>query len=119
MESLLENVGGPEAIDQTVGKFYQAVGRHLCEEDTTEHSKQQSRQSKFLIHALSPPSDKLHRERAGFLARGLNPFLFDALLEYLEGFFIERGVCADRSSRIIDRITALFYAEEQRLAMAS
>ncbi|WP_239692607.1 hypothetical protein [Microbulbifer mangrovi] len=97
----LAQLGGRPFVHETVGEFYHAIGKYLTPEDTADHDKQHSRQAQFLSHALSGQSEPIHSARANFLARGLNPALFEALLEYFEARLLEIGVSSAASNRLV------------------
>ena len=118
MSSLLEQVGGASVVNRTVGEFYQAIGRHLTQFESCDHRKQQIRQSQFLNHAFSSQPEPVRSSRASFLARGLNPALFEALLEYVEARLIELGFSIQLSSCLIETAGDLYDNCEQDLFIA-
>ena len=101
MESMLEQMGGREFVQNTVDEFYQAIGKHLSATDSCGHHKQSSRQAQFLNHILAAEPEPTHSARASFLARGLNPTLFDALLEFLQARLEELGFCPTLSRKLV------------------
>lgn len=110
---LLGRLGGRQFVNQTVSEFYQAIGKYLAPEDSADHGKQVSRQSQFLIHALSSHPEPMHSARASFLAQGLNPALFEALLEYLEALLLQEGYPAKFSSKLVGAAGDLFQRCEE------
>ena len=118
MNSLLDQVGGAQVVNRTVDEFYRVIGRHLSELESGEYTKQQSRQAQFLTHALSRHAEPVRSSRASFLAKGLNPTLFQALLEYLEGRLIELGFSCDLSTILVEAADELFHYCEQDLSIA-
>ncbi|GAB2503678.1 hypothetical protein [Microbulbifer agarilyticus] len=88
---LLDMIGGRLFVTQLVTDFYQAIGKFMATEDIADHQKQQSRQAQFLCHALAEQAEPVYSSRAQFLAQGLSPALFAALLEYFEAHLIELG----------------------------
>nr|WP_010132851.1 hypothetical protein [Microbulbifer agarilyticus] len=98
--SLLSMMGGREFVTRLVTDFYQAIGKFMAAEDVADHHKQLSRQTQFLCHALAEQAEPLHSGRAQFLAQGLNPDLFAALLEYFEGHLLELGYPAAFSGQL-------------------
>ncbi|USD23009.1 hypothetical protein [Microbulbifer variabilis] len=118
MNSLLEQVGGAKFVCHTVNEFYETIGRHLSSYETCDHRKQQSRQAQFLNHAFSEQPEPDRSSRASFLARGLNPALFDALLEYLEARLEELGFPWQLSTSLIQTASSLYGGCEQDLSIA-
>lgn len=118
MNSLLDQVGGAQFVNRTVSEFYQAIGRQLTSYDIGEHRKQQSRQAQFLSHALSIQPEPDRSSRASFLAKGLNPALFDALLEYLEARMLELGFSWQLSTHLVETASRLYGGCEQDLSIA-
>ncbi|MCA0901308.1 globin family protein [Microbulbifer agarilyticus] len=88
---LLGMIGGRVFVTQLVTDFYQAIGQFMVTEDIADHQKQQSRQAQFLCHVLAEQAEPVYSSRAHFLAQGLSPALFAALLEYFEGHLVELG----------------------------
>lgn len=115
---LLDQVGGPQVVNRTVGEFYRAVGRHLSGFESCDHHKQQSRQAQFLNHALSAQAEPVRSSRASFLARGLNATLFEALLEFLEARLVELGHSGYFSSQLVQTAGNLYDHCEQELSIA-
>ncbi|WP_295801881.1 hypothetical protein [uncultured Microbulbifer sp.] len=101
MQNLLEQLGGREFVQHTVDEFYQVIGKHLSAEDSSDHGKQSSRQAQFLNHVLSGQPEPMHSARASFLARGLNPTLFEAMLEFLQARLEELGFCPNFSHNLV------------------
>lgn len=101
MQNMLEQMGGREFVQSTVDEFYQAIGKHLSAMDSCDHHKQSSRQAQFLNHVLAAEPEPTHSARASFLARGLNPTLFDALLEFLQARLEELGFCPNFSHNLV------------------
>lgn len=118
MSSLLDQVGGAQVVNRTVSEFYQAIGHHLSSFESCDHRKQQSRQAQFLNHVLSSHPEPVHSGRAGFLARGLNPTLFGALLDYLEARLVELGVSWQLSSQLVQTAGNLYGNSEADLSIA-
>ncbi|WP_323843918.1 hypothetical protein [Microbulbifer magnicolonia] len=118
MNSLFEQVGGAQFVNRTVSEFYQAIGRHLSAFEACDHQKQQSRQALFLNHALSLQPEPVRSSRASFLARGLNPNLFEALLEYLEARLLELGFSWQLSRQLVEAAGNLYGSCEQDLSIA-
>ena len=117
-EGLLAQLGGRRFVQETVGEFYQAIGKYLTEDDCAEHEKQQSRQAQFLAHALSGQPDPLYSARARFLARGLNSMLFEALLEFFEARLLEMGFPVAISDRLVRTVSALYDNSQEPLSIA-
>lgn len=118
MNNLLDQVGGTGFVNRTVGEFYQAIGRHLSQFETCDHRKQQTRQAQFLNHALSSQQEPVRSSRASFLARGLNPTLFEAMLEFLEARLIELGFSLKLSSQLVETAGNLYQDCEEDLGIA-
>ncbi|WP_346839660.1 hypothetical protein [Microbulbifer sp. SAOS-129_SWC] len=118
MDSLLEQVGGTPVVNRTVGEFYRAIGRHLTPYESCDHQKQQVRQAQFLNHAFSSQPEPVRSSRASFLARGLNPALFEALLEYVGARLIELGFSFQFSSHLVETAGDLYEHCEQDLFIA-
>lgn len=118
MKNLLDQVGGVKFVNHTVNEFYEAIGQHLSSYETCDHRKQQSRQAQFLNHALSVQPEPDRSSRASFLARGLNPALFDALLEYLEERLVELGLPWQLSTDLVRTASSLYGGCEQDLSIA-
>lgn len=118
MDSLLEQVGGTQIVNRTVSEFYQTIGRHLSAFETSDHRKQESRQAQFLSLALSSQPESVRTSRAGFLAQGLNPTLFEALLEYFEARLVELGFTSQLSSHLTETAGNLYDSCEQDLSIA-
>lgn len=118
MQSLLDQVGGTQVVNRTVGEFYQALGRHLSVFETCDHNKQQNRQARFLNHALSAQPEPVHSARASFLAQGLNPTLFEALLEFVEARLVELGFSRHLSNHLVATAGDLYYSCDQDLSIA-
>ncbi|WP_237068282.1 hypothetical protein [Microbulbifer guangxiensis] len=118
MTTLLDRVGGTRFVNDTVAEFYTAIGRHLSDQDRCDHHKQQSRQAQFLNHALSEPPEPVRSSRASFLARGLNPTLFEALLEFLEARLTELGFSCQLSSALMESASNLYSDCDPELAIA-
>ncbi|SHG05091.1 Truncated hemoglobin YjbI [Microbulbifer donghaiensis] len=118
MNSLLDQVGGTQIVNRTVSEFYQTIGRHLSATDTCDHRKQESRQAQFLNHALSTQAEPVRSRRASFLAQGLNPALFEALLEYFEARLVELGFSWQLSSQMAETAGELYGSCEQDLSIA-
>ncbi|MFC6635383.1 hypothetical protein [Microbulbifer taiwanensis] len=118
MKSLLDQVGGAQVVNRTVGEFYQAIGRHLSSFEACDHQKQQNRQAQFLNHAFSSQPEPVRSSRASFLARGLNPALFEALLEYLEARLVELGFSWQLSNHLVETAGNLYGDCEQDLSIA-
>jgi len=118
MNSLLDQVGGTQVVNRTVDEFYRAIGRHLSSLESCDHRKQQSRQARFLNHALSAQPEPVRSSRASFLARGLNPALFEAMLEYLEARLVELGFPWQLSSHLVETAGSLYDNCEQDLSIA-
>ena len=118
MPTLLEQVGGQPLINRTVSEFYHAIGKHLQSDDSSEHHKQSNRQALFLVHALSEQPEPVYSARASFLARGLNPALFDALLEYLEARLPELGFSVPFSESLVRAAGNLYADSDAPLAIA-
>ncbi|WP_233998968.1 hypothetical protein [Microbulbifer pacificus] len=107
-QGIISHLGGRQFLSQTVGEFYQAVGKYMASEDCVEHDKQRSRQAQFLHHALAEESEPTYSARASFLARGLNPALFEALLEYLEARLLELGCSSTICDQLVRTVSTLF-----------
>ncbi|WP_413665158.1 hypothetical protein [Microbulbifer sp. CNSA002] len=118
MESLLDQVGGTKFVNRTVSEFYGALSHHLSAYETCDFRKQLSRQAQFLSHALSSTPEPDRSSRARFLARGLNPELFDSMLEYFEGRLLELGYRPDFSTQLVAIVTNLYGGCEQDLSIA-
>ncbi|MBB3060775.1 hypothetical protein [Microbulbifer rhizosphaerae] len=118
MQSLLDQVGGSRIVNRTVSEFYQAIGRHLSSFESCDHKKQQSRQARFLNHALSAQPEPIHSARASFLAQGLDSPLFGALLEFIEARLIELGFTCQLSRRLVETAGDLYLSCEQDLSIA-
>ena len=116
--SLLGVIGGRSFIDQLVAEFYQAIGKYLSAEDSSEHGKQSSRQAQFLSHALAEQAEPIHSARGSFLARGLNPTLFEALLEYFEARLLELGFSTAFSGQLVRTASDLYDQSEPPLSIA-
>ncbi|WP_051686948.1 hypothetical protein [Microbulbifer sp. HZ11] len=116
--SLLDIIGGRAFIDQLVGEFYQAIGKYLSAEDASDHAKQTTRQALFLSHALSEQAEPVHSARASFLARGLNPALFEALMEYFEARLLELGFSSSFGGQLVRTVTDLYDRSETPLSIA-
>lgn len=117
-EGLLGQLGGRQFVLDTVGEFYCAIGKYLTEDDREDHTKQHSRQAQFLSHALSGQPEPMYSARASFLARGLNPTLFEALLEYFEARLLEMGFPAAISDRLVRTASDLYDNSQQPLSIA-
>ena len=117
-EGLLAQLGGRKFVQETVGEFYHAIGKHLSEADREEHAKQHNRQAQFLSHALSGQPEPMYSARASFLARGLNAVLFEALLEYFEARLLEMGFPVAISDRLVRTASDLFDNSQQPLSIA-
>ncbi|WP_250463987.1 hypothetical protein [Microbulbifer litoralis] len=118
MSNLLDQVGGSRFINRTVAEFYQAIGRHLSQFETSDHGKQQTRQAQFLNHALSSQPEPVRSSRASFLARGLNPTLFEAMLEFLELRLVELGFSCQLSTQLVETAGSLYQDCEEDLCIA-
>jgi truncated hemoglobin YjbI len=118
MATLLDQVGGSRFVNDTVAEFYGAVARHFCDADTADHRKQQSRQAQFLSHALSETPEPVRSSRASFLARGVNPTLFEALLEFLEARLTELGFSCQLSSALVQSASTLYSDCDPEMAIA-
>ncbi|MEX2962076.1 hypothetical protein [Microbulbifer sp. TYP-18] len=118
MNNLLDQVGGTQVVNQTVKEFFQVIGRQCTELEFADYCKQCNRQAQFVNHALSPQPEPVRLSRASFLARGLNPPLFEALLEYLEGRLIELGFTCELSSGLVETTDELFRRCDQKLPAA-
>lgn len=118
MQSLLDEMGGHQFVRRTVNEFYQAVGKYLAPSDSYDHDKQSNRQAQFLTHALSAQPEPVYSARASFLARGLNPALFEALLEYLHARMEELGFCPDFSNKLLRTAGELYESCDEPLSMA-
>lgn len=118
MTNLLDQVGGTQFVNRTVGEFYQAIGRQLSSFEACDHQKQQSRQAQFLTHALSTQPEPVRSSRASFLARGLNPALFEALLEYIEARLLELGFSWQLSNHLVETAGRLYDNCEADLSIA-
>ncbi|WP_236250376.1 hypothetical protein [Microbulbifer sp. ALW1] len=117
-QGILQQLGGRQFVDDTVGEFYQAIGKYLAPQDTEDHGKQRNRQAQFLNHALSAQPEPIHSARASFLARGLNPALFEALLEYLEARLLELGFSPCFSQQLVTTASDLYDSCEAPLSIA-
>lgn len=118
MTTLLNQVGGSRFVHETVAEFYSAIGQHLSEQDSHDHHKQQNRQAQFLNHALSETPEPVRSSRASFLARGLNPALFEALLEFLEARLAELGFSCQLSSALMESASNLYSDCDPDLSIA-
>ncbi|AMX02753.1 globin family protein [Microbulbifer thermotolerans] len=118
MKCLLDQVGGTQFVNQTVSEFYQVIGRQLSSFEACDHKKQQSRQAQFINHALSAQPEPVLSHRANFLARGLNPALFEALLEYIEARLLELGFSWQLSKQLVKTAGGLYDRCEQHLSIA-
>ncbi|GAA5525605.1 hypothetical protein Maes01_02176 [Microbulbifer aestuariivivens] len=118
MATLLEQVGGNRFVTDTVAEFFHAIARHLSDDDSDEHRKQQARQAKFLTHALSGTQEPVRSSRASFLALGLNPMLFEALLEFLEGRLLELGFPDQLTSALVESASSLYGNCDPQLSIA-
>ena len=118
MQNLLEQMGGREFVQHTVDEFYQAIGKHLTAVDTVDHGKQSSRQAQFLSHVLAAEPEPTHSARATFLAQGLNPTLFEALLEFLQGRLEELGFCPKFSRHLVSTAGDYYDNSDQALSIA-
>ncbi|MCO1333272.1 hypothetical protein MO867_02860 [Microbulbifer sp. OS29] len=118
MESLLDQVGGAKFVNRTVSEFYGAISHHLSTYETCDFRKQLSRQAQFLNHALSTTPEPDRTSRASFLARGLNPELFDAMLDYFEGQLLELGYPSELCSHLVSTASGLYGGCEQDLSIA-
>ncbi|MFV8783092.1 hypothetical protein ACNKU7_11765 [Microbulbifer sp. SA54] len=119
MSSLLDEMGGHQFVHRTVCEFYQAIGKHLAPSDSSDHAKQNSRQVQFLSHALSAQPEPVYSSRASFLAQGLNPALFEALLEYLQARLEELEMSPDLSDKLVRTVGELYENCDEPLSMAS
>ncbi|WP_242523830.1 hypothetical protein [Microbulbifer salipaludis] len=117
-DGLLAQLGGRHFIQETVCEFYHAIGKHLVAEDCMDHGKQRTRQAQFLSHALSDQPEPLRSARASFLARGMNPALFEALLEYFEGRLLELGFPAAICDRVVRTASHLYDNSQEPLSIA-
>lgn len=117
-QGLLARLGGRQFLNRMVGDFYQAIGRYMSTEESDEHEKQHSRQTQFLSHALAGEPEPTHSARASFLARGLNPALFEALLEYLEARMLELGFTSAMSDQLVRTASELFDRCDEPLSIA-
>lgn len=117
-QGLLAGLGGRQFLSRTVGEFYQAIGKYMSSEDSAEHDKQHSRQAQFLTHALAGEPEPTHSARACFLARGLNPALFEALLEFLDARLLELGFTPAMSDQLVRTATDLFDRCDEPLSIA-
>ncbi|WOX05356.1 globin family protein [Microbulbifer pacificus] len=115
---LLARLGGRQFLNQTVAEFYQAIGKYMAPEDAADHDKQHSRQAQFLSHALAGESEPTYSARANFLARGLNPALFEALLEYLEARLLELGFSSAICDQLVRTTSNLLGRGEEPLSIA-
>lgn len=118
MDNLLDQIGGARFVNRTVSEFYQAIGRHLSQFEACDHQKQQTRQAQFLNHALSSQAEPVRSSRASFLARGLNPTLFEAMLEFLEARLVELGFSWQLSSQLVETAGTLYQDCEEDLSIA-
>lgn len=119
MSSLLEQAGGGQLLRRMVSEFYLAIGKHLSDFETSEHMKQKSRQTKFLNHAFTSQSEPMHHDRASFLAQGLNPALFTALLEYIQARLAELGHSTHFSAKFVKIAESLYESCTHPLSIAS
>lgn len=117
-EGLLAQLGGRQFVQDTVEEFYHAIGKYLTADDCVDHEKQQGRQAQFLSHALSGQPDPLHAARASFLARGLNPVLFEALLEYFEARLQEMDLPQTIGDRLVHIASTLYDNSQEPLSIA-
>ncbi|HEY8569765.1 hypothetical protein [Microbulbifer sp.] len=117
-QGLLARLGGRQFLNQTVAEFYQAIGKYMAPEDSADHHKQQSRQAQFLGHALAGEPEPTYSARASFLARGLNPALFEAMLEYLEARFLELGFSSAICDQLVRTTSELLGRGEEPLSIA-
>ncbi|MCQ3830526.1 hypothetical protein HXX02_13850 [Microbulbifer elongatus] len=116
--TLLDIIGGRVFVDQLVTEFYQAIGKYLSSEDTSEHGKQTTRQAQFISHALAEQAEPVHSARASFLARGLNPALFEGLMEYFEARLLELGFSPSFGGQLVRTVTDLYDRSETPLSIA-
>lgn len=117
-EGPLAQLGGRQFVQDTVSEFYHAIGKYLTADDCAEHEKQQSRQTQFLSHALSGQPEPMYSARASFLARGLNPLLFEALLEYFEARLQEKGCPAALGDQLVLTASRLYDNSQEPLSIA-
>lgn len=117
-DGLLAQMGGRQFVQETVGEFYNAIGKYLTPDDCADHAKQHSRQAQFLSHALSGQPEPMHSARANFLARGLNPTLFEALLEYFEARLLEIGFPVAITDRLVRTAGELYDDCQEPLSIA-
>ncbi|WP_299593424.1 hypothetical protein [uncultured Microbulbifer sp.] len=117
-QGLLAQMGGRQFIQETAGEFYQAIGKYLTADDSEDHAKQLSRQAQFLSHAFAGQPEPMHTARANFLARGLNPMLFEALLEYFEARLLEIGFPVAISDRLVRTASDLYDNCQEPLSIA-
>lgn len=118
MQNLLEQMGGRAFVRNTVDEFYQAIGKHLTAADTADHGKQSSRQAQFLNHVLAAEPEPTHSARAAFLARGLDPTLFEALLEFLQARLEELGFSPNFSRNLVRAAGDYYDNSDQPLSIA-
>ncbi|QHQ40778.1 hypothetical protein GTQ55_07505 [Microbulbifer hydrolyticus] len=111
-------MGGRQFVNDIVSDFYRAIGKYLTDDDSADHDKQQSRQAQFLSHALSGQPEPVYTARANFLARGLNPMLFEALLEYFEARLLEMGFSAATCDRLVRTASKLYDNCQEPLSIA-
>ena len=117
-KGLLARLGGRQFVQDTVIEFYHAIGKHLTADDCEDHEKQQNRQAQFLSHALSGQPDPMYTARASFLARGLNPILFEALLEYFEARLLEMGFPETMGDQLVHTASRLYDNSQEPLSIA-
>jgi hypothetical protein len=60
----------------------------------------------------------VHSARASFLAQGLNPTLFEALLEFVEARLIELGFSYQLSNCLVEAAGELYSNCDQELSIA-
>lgn len=118
MQNLLDQMGGRKFVHHTVDEFYQAIGKYLSASDSGDHAKQSNRQAQFLTHVLSAEPEPVRSARACFLAQGLNPTLFEALLEYLHGRLEELGYCPSFIRNLVHTAKTHFERCELPLSIA-
>ncbi|AQQ67378.1 hypothetical protein Mag101_06820 [Microbulbifer agarilyticus] len=116
---LLGTIGGRVFVSQLVTDFYQAIGKFMATEDVADHQKQQTRQAQFLCHALAEQAEPVYSSRAQFLAQGLSPTLFTALLEYFEAHLVELGYPATFSDQLTRMAGDLYARSHAKRAIAS
>jgi len=100
--SLYDQLGGEEAIDAAVDKFYEKV---LADDRVNgffkgvDMDRQRAMQKAFLTFAFGGPNAyegrDLRAAHAHLVARGLNDTHFDVILEHLGGTLKELGVKED------------------------